>query len=75
VKSLRIGDVADVHDSHIQMRTMSHFNGERASTWRSTRPWRRSSHATKVARAQMEKIEAQFPQLHFHEIDAPADYT
>jgi HAE1 family hydrophobic/amphiphilic exporter-1 len=76
VKSLRIGDVADVHDSHIQMRTMSHFNGE-PRVYMEINPTLGADqvNATKVARAQMEKIEAQFPQLHFHEIDAPADYT
>ncbi|MBV8726647.1 MAG: efflux RND transporter permease subunit, partial [Candidatus Eremiobacteraeota bacterium] len=31
--------------------------------------------STQIAREQLKKINAQFPQLNFHEIDAPADYT
>ena len=75
-KTLKVGDVAQAFDSHIEMRTISHYNGK-PRVYMSISPTIDADQikATQVARQHMKKIEAQFPQLRFTEIDAPADYT
>ncbi|MGH8163701.1 MAG: efflux RND transporter permease subunit, partial [Rhodanobacteraceae bacterium] len=75
-KNLRIGDVATAQDGHVEMRSISHFNGQ-PRVYMSINPTLNADQikSTQTARAQMATIEAKFPQLKFHEIDAPADYT
>jgi HAE1 family hydrophobic/amphiphilic exporter-1 len=76
VKSLKIGDVAHAYDSHIEMRTVSSFNGH-PRVYMEINPTLDADQikATQALRAELKKIELQFPQLQFHEIDSPADYT
>jgi hydrophobic/amphiphilic exporter-1 (mainly G- bacteria), HAE1 family len=76
VKSLKIGDVANAYDSHVEMRTISSFNGQ-PRVYMEINPTLDADQikATQNLRTELKKIEAQFPQLVFHEIDAPADYT
>ena len=75
-KNLRIGDVANAYDSHIEMRSISHYNGK-PRVYISVNPTLDADQikATKVAREQMKTIEARFPQLQFVEEDAQADIT
>ncbi len=76
VTSLKVGDVANAYDSHIEMRTISSFNGE-PRVYMAINPTLDADQikATQLLRARLTAIEAQYPQLQFHEIDAPADYT
>jgi HAE1 family hydrophobic/amphiphilic exporter-1 len=76
VKSLKIGDVANAFDSHIEMRTISSYNGH-PRVYMAINPTIDADQikATEGLRAELKKIQAQFPQVDFHEIDAPADYT
>ena len=76
VKSLKIGDVANAYDSHIEMRSISSYNGQ-PRVYMEINPTIDADQikTTQTLRAELKKIEAQFPQLDFHEIDAPADYT
>jgi multidrug efflux pump subunit AcrB len=76
VKSLKIGDIAKVEDSHVEMRSISHYNGLPRVYVELGRDINSDElKATAIARDRMKAIEAQFPQLKFTEIDAPADYT
>ena len=75
-KMLTVGDVAQTSDSFVDQRTFSHYNGKSllyVSLGRDINADEIKS--THTAREQLKKIEAQFPQLRFVEIDAPADYT
>jgi multidrug efflux pump subunit AcrB len=75
-KNLKVGDVAYAFDSHVEPTSISHFNGQPriyVSLGRNINSDEITS--TKVAREHIKKIEAEFPQLTFSEIDAPADYT
>ena len=74
--SLQVGNVAAVTDGHVDMRTISHYNGKPrlyVSLGRNIDADEIKS--TQTARAEIEKIKAQFPQLVFTEIEAPADFT
>lgn len=75
-KNLRVGDVAAAIDSHVEMRTISHFNGQ-PRVYMQINPTLGADQikSTQIAREQLKTIEAKFPQLVFNEIDAPADYT
>lgn len=75
-KNMRIGYVANAYDSHVEMRTISHYNGK-PRVYISINPTLDADQikATQVARKQMQKIEAMYPQLHFVEEDAQADIT
>ena len=75
-KNLRIADVANAYDSHIEMRSISHYNGQ-PRVYISINPTLDADQikATKIAREQMKTIEARFPQLQFVEEDAQADIT
>jgi HAE1 family hydrophobic/amphiphilic exporter-1 len=75
-KNMRIGYVANAYDSHVEMRTISHYNGK-PRVYISINPTLDADQikATQVARQQMKKIEALYPQLHFVEEDAQADIT
>ena len=61
-KNLKIGDIANSYDSHIEMRTISHYNGK-PRVYLSINPTLDADQikATQVARTQMKRIEAQFP--------------
>jgi multidrug efflux pump subunit AcrB len=75
-KNLKIGDVAYAFDSHIEPTSISHYNGKPrvyVELGRSISSDEITS--TKIAREYIKKISAQFPDLTFSEIDAPADYT
>ncbi|MBV9276849.1 MAG: efflux RND transporter permease subunit, partial [Candidatus Eremiobacteraeota bacterium] len=75
-KMLRLGDVATAIDGHAEQRTISHFNGEPRLYVEIGRNINADEiKSTKIAREELKKINTQFPQLNFHEIDAPADYT
>ncbi len=75
-KNLFVGDIAKVTDSHIEMRSISTFNGEpRVYISLGRNIDADELNSTKIAREEIKKIEAQFPQLQFTETDAPADYT
>jgi multidrug efflux pump subunit AcrB len=71
-----ISDVANVYDSHVEMRTISHFNGK-PRVYIGINPTLNADQikATQIAREQMKSIEARFPQLRFTEEDAQADLT
>ncbi len=75
-KNLRVGSVANAYDSHVEMRTISHYNGQ-PRVYISINPTLDADQikATQVARQQMKQIEARFPQLQFVEEDAQADIT
>jgi HAE1 family hydrophobic/amphiphilic exporter-1 len=75
-KNLRIGDVANAYDSHIEMRTISHYNGK-PRVYISLNPTIDADQikATQIAREQLKVIEARYPQLQFVEEDAQADVT
>ncbi len=75
-KMMKIGDVAYAFDSHVEPTSISHFNGEPriyVELGRSINADEITS--TKVAREHIKEIAAQYPDLTFSEIDAPADYT
>jgi len=73
---LRVQDVAAVSDSHVEQRSISHFNGMPQLYVSLSRDINADEiKSTKTARAELKKIEAQFPQLTFTEIGAPADYV
>ncbi len=73
---LRIGDVAAVSDSHVEQRSISHYNGKPELYVSLSRDISADEiKSTQIARQQVKKIEAQFPQLTFTEIGAPADYV
>ncbi len=75
-KLLRVGDVATASDSYADQRYISRYNGLpriRISLEKVLTADEVSE--TAIVREQLKKIELQFPQLSFHEIDAPADYT
>jgi HAE1 family hydrophobic/amphiphilic exporter-1 len=76
VKSLKIGDVANAYDSHIEMRSISSYNGQ-PRVYMEVNPTIDADQikTTQTLRSELTKIETQYPQLAFHEIDAPADYT
>jgi multidrug efflux pump subunit AcrB len=75
-KGLRIGDVAIAEDSHVEQRTFSHYNGQPRVHVELDRNINADEiTTTQVARARLKAIETQFPDLTFHETDAPADYT
>jgi hydrophobic/amphiphilic exporter-1 (mainly G- bacteria), HAE1 family len=76
VTSLKIGDVATADDGHVEMRTISSYNGH-PRVYMEIDPTLDADQikATNQLRGELKQIEAQYPQLQFHEIDAPADFT
>ena len=75
-QGLRVGDVAQTSASHVDQRYISRYNGLpriRIQLLKNIASDEVSE--TKLIRDQLKTIEPQFPQLTFHEIDAPADYT
>jgi hydrophobic/amphiphilic exporter-1 (mainly G- bacteria), HAE1 family len=76
VKSLKIGDVAQVEDGHVELRRISHFNGLPRVYIEIDRDINADElKSTAIVREKLKDIEAQFPQIKFNEIEAPADYT
>ena len=75
-KNLKVGDVAYAFDSHVEPTSISHYNGKPRVHVEIDRNINADEiTSTAIAREHIKQIEAQFPQLSFSEIDAPADYT
>ncbi len=75
-KELRISDVADVSDTHQELRLISHMNGQPGLILDINRSITSDEVGeTKLVRAQMADIMKKYPQIEFHELFAPADYT
>jgi multidrug efflux pump subunit AcrB len=76
MKGLTVGDVATAVDGHAERTTISTYDGvPRLYVSLSRKIGSDEIAATADARRRLALIEKQFPQLSFHEIDAPADYT
>jgi HAE1 family hydrophobic/amphiphilic exporter-1 len=74
--TLRVGDVANVADTHQELRLISHMNGAPGLILDVTRTITSDEvGTTKIVRAQMEGIRKKYPQIEFHELFAPADHT
>ena len=73
---LKIGDVAAVEDAHVEDRLPSHYNGAPSVLLSITRQVDadtvKTTHAT---RATFAKLAAEFPDVHFTEVDADAEFT
>ncbi|MDP9018795.1 MAG: efflux RND transporter permease subunit [Candidatus Eremiobacteraeota bacterium] len=75
-KILRIGDVASATDSFADQRYISHYNGQPRIRIQLDKVLSMDEVSeTTIVRDALKKIEPQFPQLTFHEIEAPGDYT
>ncbi len=73
-KNMKIGDVAYAYDSHVEPTSISHYNGQPRIYVELDRNINADEiTSTKIAREQLKEIAAQFPELTFSEIDAPAD--
>jgi multidrug efflux pump subunit AcrB len=72
----RLSDVADVHDGIAELRTMSRFNGRRATTFGVLRA-RGSSDVTvlKGVQKELEKIHKDFPEVKMTQIFTSVDET
>ncbi|MBV8197417.1 MAG: efflux RND transporter permease subunit [Candidatus Eremiobacteraeota bacterium] len=75
-KNLKVGDVAYAFDSHVEPTSISHYNGQPRVYIEVGRSIASDEiKSTQIFRQSLKKIGAQFPELSFSEIDAPADYT
>jgi hydrophobic/amphiphilic exporter-1 (mainly G- bacteria), HAE1 family len=75
-KYLTVGDVATVVDGHAEQRRVSHINGTPGLIVDVSRAINTDEiTSTKIAREEMKKLAARYPQITFHELFAPADYT
>ncbi len=75
-KNMKIGDVAYAYDSHVEPTSISHYNGAPRIYVELGRNINADEiTSTKVAREKLKQIAAQYPEVTFSEIDAPADYT
>jgi multidrug efflux pump subunit AcrB len=75
-KNLKIGDVANAYDSHVEPTQISTFDGEPRVSIEIDRNINADEiTTTKIVRRELKRIEAQFPQLTFTEVFASADYT
>lgn len=75
-KNLKVGDVAYAYDSHVEPTSISHYNGQpRVYIELGRNIDADEITSTQVARQHLKEIAAQFPEITFSEIDAPADYT
>jgi HAE1 family hydrophobic/amphiphilic exporter-1 len=73
---LRVRNVATVSDTHQEQRLISHMNGAPGLILEVNRAITTDEVGeTKVVRAQMADIMKKYPQIEFHELFAPADYT
>jgi len=74
--TLRIHDIASVTDTHQEQRLISHMNGAPGLILDINRTINSDEvGTTKIVRAQMAGIMKKYPQIEFHELFAPADYT
>jgi hydrophobic/amphiphilic exporter-1 (mainly G- bacteria), HAE1 family len=74
--ALKLGYLAAVTDTHQELRLISHMNGAPGLILDISRTITSDEvGTTKVVRAQMAGIMKKYPQIEFHEIFAPADYT
>jgi hydrophobic/amphiphilic exporter-1 (mainly G- bacteria), HAE1 family len=75
-KSLSVAAVANVVDGHAEQRQLSHINGAPGLFVDINRNITADEIAsTNLARREMKKIADKYPQISFHELFAPADYT
>ncbi|HEY4439146.1 MAG TPA: efflux RND transporter permease subunit [Candidatus Elarobacter sp.] len=73
---LRLGHLASVSDTHQELRLISHMNGAPGLILEVSRTITSDEvGTTKVLRDQMNQIRKKYPQIEFHELFAPADYT
>ncbi len=73
---MKIGDVAYAYDSHVEPTSISHYNAQPRIYVELGRNINADEiTSTKVAREKLKQIAAQYPEVTFNEIDAPADYT
>jgi HAE1 family hydrophobic/amphiphilic exporter-1 len=73
---LRIGDVATAEDGHVEQRIISKFDGAPTLVLDVNRIITADEiKSTSVLRDQLKTIEARYPQVHFEEVAAAADYT
>jgi len=74
--NLHIGDVANVVDGHVEQRRISHYNGEPTVILDIQRQVTADTvKTTGIARAALINIAHKYPQVHFKELEASADYT
>jgi HAE1 family hydrophobic/amphiphilic exporter-1 len=74
--SLRIGDVASVEDGHREQRLPSRYNSSPSILLNVERQVDADTvRTTDATRAKLQDLVKQFPDVHFTEIDASADYT
>jgi hydrophobic/amphiphilic exporter-1 (mainly G- bacteria), HAE1 family len=75
-RSLTVGHLARIEDTHQEQRLISHMNGAPGLILDVNRTITSDEvGSTKIVRAEMKKIQAKYPQIEFHELFAPADYT
>ncbi|HTV72913.1 MAG TPA: efflux RND transporter permease subunit [Candidatus Acidoferrales bacterium] len=75
-QTLRLGDVATVSDSHVEQRAPTRYNGATAILLNVERQIDADElTTTQATRAKFHELVAQYPDIHFSEIDASADYT
>ncbi|MFN2527668.1 MAG: efflux RND transporter permease subunit [Candidatus Baltobacteraceae bacterium] len=75
-KLMRVGDVASATDSYADQRFIARYNGQPRVRIQLDKVLTSDEvKETQIVRDQLKIIEPEFPQLTFHEIDAPADYT
>jgi hydrophobic/amphiphilic exporter-1 (mainly G- bacteria), HAE1 family len=73
---LRVGDVADVSDNHLERRIISKYKGQQILALDVYRVITADEiKSTEVARDKLKTIEAKYPSVVFTETDAPAEYT
>jgi HAE1 family hydrophobic/amphiphilic exporter-1 len=74
--SLKIGDIATVDDGHAEDRLPSHYNGHPSILLSVERQNDADTVKTTAgARAAFKKLEAEYPDVKFTEVDADAEYT
>jgi hydrophobic/amphiphilic exporter-1 (mainly G- bacteria), HAE1 family len=75
-RTLQLRDLATVSDTHQEQRLISHMNGQPGLILEVSRTITSDEvGTTKVIRDQMAGIRKKYPQIDFHELFAPADYT
>lgn len=73
---LKVGDVARTEDGHVEQRLISKYKGAPTVLLDVNRLVSADEiRSTEVARENIKTIAARYPQVHFHEVQAAADYT
>jgi hydrophobic/amphiphilic exporter-1 (mainly G- bacteria), HAE1 family len=73
---LKVGDVAQVDDGHVEQRVISKFRGAPTVILDLNRLLTSDEiNSTRIVREQLKTIAARYPKVHFQEVVAPADYT